>query len=886
LRAQNILLTQENSQIITGVKKVDETVSVSDKDKYNLSPLLLDTDGDGLSDYYELQYSATAPAKADTDGDGIPDGIEIVAHIDPLRPLSDTHTKDANRTFIYPMTVGAATMKVAGHWEIYNSYMDRFPLDTQNMPGVLSDAIEVALPKTTPHALLTFDLSKIDVAKWGMGGSICIYEYNPLSGTMMLAGETGGKITDNKLTSEVTSGIYFVADKNFMSADNSTNILFVIDDSGSMYPASVVTGSDENDVNFERVDFAESIIKDMTGALTGPVNYGVGTFTKMFTPLCNITDDSAKAISALESIKSGNTHFDGTNISGAIIDAAKEFEDDRYSRNFIIVVTDGDTTENVAADTQTAIADCEDANISVLTVGIGKKTDSKFLENLAGETGGVYYQAVNSDSLADIAGKVSNLLTVGRMAVISDDYAITELIRDVSQLNGDTPTAVTAPADNVSQTTKAADGKGAGKGTAADKGSGKAAAKAAGKAVAEADTAEALGISKATDGSDGINVLVLADSGFSEKEDALALKNVPTVGELHGLDLGKAIFAKLYYDGTLELSAQPYVNNRKQTVDGYDLSDSAFFESGKEHLSMLRLPTVEQFEKYRSIKNRWDFSDIKDGLLPLSAGARSALSKLGDNVTVQTAPVDFSGYKDTSPFLHAITFEPLHKFNKYEYAALSIKDPATIATSAGDDAAVGNAANDNATANMTASDKTKANTLTAGDSAKANNAAANTTASDKAKADTLASGITAAATITSTEADSPAAAAAAQTATAAEYNVIRAVEFYNGYENKGGVIWQSFGVDGASAYHELYTELTMGRPAVLIANGRVYNAVRLFRSEEAYNLYIIECYDPSDPSFTPTYIYLTATELYFNSESDQYAATLEGEPISLYILKD
>ncbi len=49
-----------------------------------------DTDGDGLSDYDELHVHHTDPTTRDTDGDGISDKIELeVACLDPLRPDSD-----------------------------------------------------------------------------------------------------------------------------------------------------------------------------------------------------------------------------------------------------------------------------------------------------------------------------------------------------------------------------------------------------------------------------------------------------------------------------------------------------------------------------------------------------------------------------------------------------------------------------------------------------------------------------------------------------------------------------------------------------------------------------------------------------------------------------
>ena len=43
-----------------------------------------DTDGDGLSDYDEINVYHTSPYLEDTDGDGVSDGVEVKLRTDPL----------------------------------------------------------------------------------------------------------------------------------------------------------------------------------------------------------------------------------------------------------------------------------------------------------------------------------------------------------------------------------------------------------------------------------------------------------------------------------------------------------------------------------------------------------------------------------------------------------------------------------------------------------------------------------------------------------------------------------------------------------------------------------------------------------------------------------
>jgi uncharacterized protein (DUF1800 family) len=83
-----------------GMSDLDPTDAAKDFDHDGLTnlqefaagtdPNLADTDGDGLSDGYEINTSHTNPLLADTDGDGLSDGDEVnVYHTNPLLADSD-----------------------------------------------------------------------------------------------------------------------------------------------------------------------------------------------------------------------------------------------------------------------------------------------------------------------------------------------------------------------------------------------------------------------------------------------------------------------------------------------------------------------------------------------------------------------------------------------------------------------------------------------------------------------------------------------------------------------------------------------------------------------------------------------------------------------------
>jgi hypothetical protein len=733
------LRTLNQVQILTKINKTDNQVSASDKQKYNLSMYKLDSDEDGLTDYYELQFSATAPAIADSDGDGIPDGTELRAGTNPKEVMSDGVTPDADRTYQLVTHLDAVSVTVAGNFGIYGTTVDEYPLNTLNMPGLLTPAVEINFPEEGMTGTISVDLSRINAAKWGEGSGAQIYRYNPDDGSMTPAQAAGNIGTaagnSNFISASAQSGIYFAADKNYMSADGGTNIMFVIDNSGSMYPASLVSGSEENDLEFKRIAFAEDIIE----RVGDDVNFGVGKFTMQYNTLIGVTDNDKSALAALDSIRTVKENFDGTEISNSIIRALSEFDNNKFDRNYIIAITDGLPSIVNKENEQRAIDLAREKNVSVITIGLGKKIDADFLSVIAAETGGVYYQAVNNSTFDIISEKIEELLSRGRTTVIDE--------------------RVLVPSED-------------------------------GLSYTESTVGE-------------LKVLLLADSGFLVKEDTLAFKDVPTNYDPNGSDLGLAVFAKLYYSGDLPLSAAAYTTNSYVDVAGYNLSGSAFYTTGKQNLSELHLPISDSLSNYKTTIDRWDFTRIRGGLVPLSDTALRALASLEGYYSTEIGTYEWTGGERPLPgFMRTITFQHPTMFSDYEYAAINI----------------------------------------------------DALESEAAKND--------------------------------EYQTLRAVNYYNSYDDKGGVVWLSFGIDGKAAFDELETQLTLGKPAVLVAGGRAYNAARLSRSQEDPTLYIIEAYDPTDAYGMSTIIRLSATALYNSSGGYQYTANLLGETINLYILKD
>ena len=91
----------------------------------------LDSDGDGLTDRYELETVGTDPNNPDTDGDGLSDGDEVLTYrTDPLNPDSDFDM----------LTDGAEVLKYGTN-----------PLDPDTDKGGVRDGHEVLVDGTDPR---------------------------------------------------------------------------------------------------------------------------------------------------------------------------------------------------------------------------------------------------------------------------------------------------------------------------------------------------------------------------------------------------------------------------------------------------------------------------------------------------------------------------------------------------------------------------------------------------------------------------------------------------------------------------------------------------------------------------------------------------------------
>lgn len=414
------LLTMKGNSLSSNITEIDG-ISLSQRENLGLSDFLCDSDSDGLSDAYELNVTKTDPLKTDSDGDGVSDGIEVKASLDPNNPKTNGTDEDGKLSMTATVGSKDVTAEVKGTPDIYKCYIEEYKNNSMaGTPGMLGSVYQFYAPDID-EGTITFTYTDEELNKWsGDPNSLSVFWYNSTDGKFDMLNsiiDTEKKTVSTKVTE---SGIFALGDTGVVTAEEyDTNIFFLIDNSGSMYPEAMCAGSEENDIDFKRLDLANSLME----TIEGDVNYGLAKFTATYTQLSNLTSDKAAVSAQLESIKSSRESFNGTEIAASLSKAVKVFKDTAPAdRNYILLLTDGmPTTINPAAE-KAAIDSLNAENVSVFVIGLGKYVDSDYLTNIAESTNGMYFQVSNADALQATVSKISSFLDYGIVQTGNEGY--------------------------------------------------------------------------------------------------------------------------------------------------------------------------------------------------------------------------------------------------------------------------------------------------------------------------------------------------------------------------------------------------------------------------------------------------------------------------------
>ena len=405
--------------VISDSDRDDDSDGITNKDEEakGTNPFTPDTDGDGISDENEISLG-TDPLNPDSDNDGVSDGYELMAGLDPSEKWSDGSTMDSERIFSIKKTCGDLTADMKGTAHIYGAVVDTINLVSFNAnTAIVSDVYEIYGTQMFDSCTLTFKLSDESFVENGLS----VFRFNTENNVFEAVKSTVDSSTKT-VSAEINAyGTYVVGMGQTINAVAETRVHFLIDNSGSMYSKDVLASSPENDVKFKRLDFAEDLIEKFDESY----QCAVSKFTASYTLLQDFTSDKKALSDALDRIKNEDEYFNGTYIQSALMNCIDSFDStDKKTVNIIVMLTDGDTTEETSPDIKKIAAAAEDKNIIILTVSIGNDIDKSVLKNIAEQTDGKYYSASDANALNDIHNQIVATLNYDKVTVENDSNEI------------------------------------------------------------------------------------------------------------------------------------------------------------------------------------------------------------------------------------------------------------------------------------------------------------------------------------------------------------------------------------------------------------------------------------------------------------------------------
>lgn len=383
----------------------------SEETRAGTNPLSEDSDNDGLSDKDEL-YIGTIPTNPDTDGDSLLDGFELLFGLDPRKDKTNGTDSDETVKLDHDKTEGQVTLSVTGNANIADvSIIEMNIFGISSNSGVVSKAYDFVSSYKFDSASISF---KLDFEKLEYDGidlnSLSVLRFDN-SKQKYEKFKTKINRVANTLSADITEyGTYVVGTEKSANSKPLTRIAFLLDNSGSMYPYEKSNYPAENDVNFKRLDFTQSLIEKIEG--DRDYQYSIAKFTGSYTLMQSFTKDVSKLKETLRKIRNNDEIFDGSHIETALQSCMESFEDGSSgnTRNIIVLLSDGASDERDAATVDELSEMASDRNIVVMTVGLGKEADRRWLQSISAATGGKYYSASDADALENVYHQIVTTL--------------------------------------------------------------------------------------------------------------------------------------------------------------------------------------------------------------------------------------------------------------------------------------------------------------------------------------------------------------------------------------------------------------------------------------------------------------------------------------------
>ena len=429
---------------------LDESEETDDQDNDGLTdieekelqtnPYRADTDKDGLLDKYELEQSKTDPVNPDSDNDGLNDGDELALGFDPLRADSkEDGRKDGERTITYQIEDEKTKIKmnVQGKGNLPSTTIDVYDNKAfDKIEGLLNTVYNFKTTGILTRATVEIPYSLEKMTAKGLNeDNLTLYYFNEETKALEPVETTVNKINQTLTVTLNHFSKYLIGDANVVLETQETDVLFVIDNSISMYTEEQMieagykysTGTEGNDAEFKRLTLTNQLI-DMFGK---GYSFSVAEFSGNYVNLEDFTKDVETAKEKVNSMH-GNWKSDGngTNIVGALEKGLAEFTNNEKNR-YLILLTDGKNSKgSLSLNREEIIATAKEKEVSICIIGLGSDIDTEDLTTIASETGCAYYNAKDATALDEIYGVMASKINYNLVDVDNDGTVDGTVIAD------------------------------------------------------------------------------------------------------------------------------------------------------------------------------------------------------------------------------------------------------------------------------------------------------------------------------------------------------------------------------------------------------------------------------------------------------------------------
>ena len=413
--------------------------------EYKTNAVLSDTDMDGLDDKYEILTSKTDPLKKDSDNDGLNDYDEIELGLNPLKADSkDDGVKDGSRTLTYNYTTDNLNVSITGTGNIASTLAEvTSNTKISNKEGMIDNLYTFYTEGKMTEATVTIGYTDEELIELGLNeDNLSIYYYNEKDSKYEKIETTIDKV-NNTLTAVLKHfSNYVVGDSSLVKETITNQVLFVLDNSWSMYTNEQykeitgkeyyggIFGSSELD-GFDAEGVRFTLTSDLITKLSSK-NYKIGLseFRRDYANALEIGSDSKSLKSKLNAMNgSFITNSEGTNITNALNNSIDEFVDDSDNK-YIVILTDGQDS-SLKSNTQSIIKKAIENNVKICSIGFGGGSYNAELSNISNSTGCKFYSSGNSQGLTELFDNVGAELNDN---LIDTDHRFPETVWDLTKL--------------------------------------------------------------------------------------------------------------------------------------------------------------------------------------------------------------------------------------------------------------------------------------------------------------------------------------------------------------------------------------------------------------------------------------------------------------------